>query len=259
MRGQSLKSLIESNGLRWTVNRIDEAMALGRKGDKEGLRPDDFSIRELAEAFLGEDWVRRLAPPNQVNRGRWSADATLLEAGGAIDVTAFSNITGQILFNKILEGWELATMVGDQIVENVPTVLDGEKLPFISQPLTEGGKVHPGMPYEEYGMAEEFIQTVPLDTYGALLSIQKLTIFYDRTAQLLKKANNLGRQLRYNKERRILNLLVQASSAPNFTWKGVSYVPFQSAGTYWSNLLLDRKSTRLNSSHIQKSRMPSSA
>src|SRR5260370_39563808 len=103
-----------------------------------------------------------------------------METGGAVDVSAFPNITGQNLFNKILEGWSLAPMIGDMLVETVPTVLDGEKLPFISQPLTEGGKVDPGQPYEEHGLAEEVIQTRPLNNSGALLSIHKLTIFYDR-------------------------------------------------------------------------------
>jgi len=248
MYGQSLKNLVEGHGLVETSCILNNCLQLGLKDPthEQALRPDQFSMRELAEAFMGDEWVKRLSPvyANQMQfrmtaRGMDPAETRhLLETGGAVDVTAFSNITGQILFTKILEGWQLAEMIGEQIVENVPTVLDGEKLPFISQPLTEGGKVHPGLPYEEYGLAEEFINTVPLNTYGAILSIHKLAIFYDRTAQLLKKANNLGKQLRYNKERRILNLLVSASSAPQFNWKNVLYTPFQSAGTYWSNLIL---------------------
>jgi hypothetical protein len=248
MLGQSLKNLVEGHGLVETTMILQECLRLGIKDPKheQALRPDQFSLRELAEAFCGEQWVRRLNPV-YANQHLWRMTAegvdpgetrALLETGGAVDVSAFSNITGQILFTKILEGWELADMIGEELVETVPTVLDGEKLPFISQPLTEGGKVHPGQPYEEYGLAEEFIQTVPLNTYGALLSIHKLTVFYDRTGQLLKKANNLGKQLRYNKERRILNTLVQAASAPLFNWKGVSYVPFQTNGTYWNNLIL---------------------
>lgn len=249
MKGQSLRNLVEGHGLTETSMLLNECLALGRKDPKheQALRPDDFHIRELAEAFCGEDWVRRM-DTRYDNENRWSITARgaepaqtrqLLETGGAVDVSAFSNITGQILFNKILEGWELAGMIGDQIAQDTPTVLDGEKLPWISQPLTEGGKVHPGNPYEEFGLAEEYINTQPLNTYGAILSIHKLTIFYDRTAQLLRKANNLGRQLRYNKERRILNLMVQAPSAPLFSWKGTSFVPFQTNGTYWNNLLLN--------------------
>lgn len=249
MLGQSLKNLVEGHGLVETTMILQECLELGIKEPKhqQALRPDDFSMRELAEAFCGEEWVKRLNPiyANQsafrmTARGIEPGETRqLLETGGAVDVTAFSNITGQILFTKVLEGWELAGMIGDEIVETIPTVLDGEKLPFISQPLTEGGKVHPGQPYEEYGLAEEFITTVPLNTYGAILSIHKLTIFYDRTGQLLKKANNLGKQLRYNKERRILNTLVQAASAPLFNWKGVSFIPFQTNGQYWNNLLLN--------------------
>ena len=238
MRGQSLKSMVETNGLRWTVERLTEALELGRSRDpvvrKDGLRSEDFSIRELAESFMGRSWVQRLNPATD----RFS-HMSLQEAGGGegVDVSAFSNITGQILFNRILEGWDLAKMLGDELVETIKTEFDGEKLPWISQPLTEGAEVHPGMPYPEAGLAEEYITTPTTRKFGAILSVTKEAIFFDRTAQLLRKGNNLGTQLRYNKERRILNTFLGAASAPQFTWKGVTFAPYQAAGTYWSNTL----------------------
>lgn len=243
MNGQSLKDLVASNGIEWTVERIDECMDIGRRDPRHeaALRPEHFSIRELAEAFCGYDWVRRLNPAN-VRRQLRSETLHLTEAGESVDVSAFSNITGQIFFNKIRDGWELAQAIGDQLVETQKTDLDGEKIPWLTPPLTEGAKVHPGMPYPEAALGEEWIQTPSLDTYGAILSIHKNTIFYDRTGQMLRRANGLGKQLRYNKERRILNTFLGATNPPNqqypsplFNWKGVSYVPYQVAGTYWSN------------------------
>ncbi len=244
MNGQSLINLVESNGIEWTCNKIDEAMALGRRGDREGLRPEHFSLRELAEAFCGWEWVRRLNPNNM----RRTLTVPLQEAGDAVDVSAFSNITGQIFFNKILDGWELASTIGDELVETVKTELDGEKMPWITHPLTEGGKVHPGMNYPEFGLAEEYIDTPSLDTYGGILSIHKNTIFYDRTGMMLKRGGNLGKMLRYNKERRILNTLLGVTNppagqfaSPLFKWKGVSYAHYQTAGTYWSNQIANNE------------------
>ena len=55
---------------------------------------------------------------------------------------------------------------------------------------------------------------------------------------------------------------IRLASAKHFDWFGAYVVGFVTAvggGTLRDLLLGDRKSTRLNSSHIQKSRLPSSA
>lgn len=232
MRGQSLRDLVESNGIPWVQQKLNECMALYRRepNHEDGLRPEDFSIRELAEAFCGEDWVRRLNPQN------FRTGMAILEgAGDAVDVTAFANITGQIFYNKILDGWQTAKAIGDELVETIQTDLDGEKIPWISPPLMEEGKVHPGLPYQESGLVEEYIETPSLDTYGRILSIHKLTIFYDRTAMVMRQANTIGERLKKSWNRRVLNTFLGASGTPAFKWRGVSYTPYQSNGTYWTN------------------------
>jgi hypothetical protein len=66
------------------------------------LRPEDFSFRDLAEALVpdGHQWVRQLDPRNS------SSGVNLLEAGDGVDVTAFLNITGQVIYSKIMEGYQ---------------------------------------------------------------------------------------------------------------------------------------------------------
>src|SRR5258708_13136043 len=96
MLGQNLKQLYESLGAVECVRLLEEGLQTGE------FKPEDFSLREMAESFCGHDWVRRLNPKNTA---RYSiADVT--EAGDGVDVSAFSNITGQIFYNKILSGWQ---------------------------------------------------------------------------------------------------------------------------------------------------------
>ncbi len=232
MNGTSLKLLVAEHGVPRVEALLREGLELGLADPKnrDGLRPEHFSIRELAEAFLGEDWVAGLSPKRMAK-----GFTTLLEAGEGVDVAAFSNITGQIFYNKIREAWDLAKMVGDQLVETQRTDLDGERMPWITWPLTTGAPVHPGMSYPEYGVAEEFIDTPPLQTYGGIISVHKLTIFHDRTGQILKRCGEVGEGLRWNKEHRILDTVLGAPGTPLFKWKGVTFSPYQVNGTFWSN------------------------
>jgi hypothetical protein len=55
----------------------------------------------------------------------------VMEAGDGVDVSAFANITGQLFFNKILEGWEDAERIGEKLVTNFPTKLDGERYDLV--------------------------------------------------------------------------------------------------------------------------------
>ena len=89
---RELKHMYESLGPEPTIKRLREALRDGQ------LKAEDFSLRELAEATVGTEWVKRLDP-------RGGDGVHLLEAGDGVDVSAFSNIAGQIVYSKILEAY----------------------------------------------------------------------------------------------------------------------------------------------------------
>lgn len=232
----SLVEHVRTHGTEQVETLLTEGLYLGlaQPAHADALKPKDLSIRELAEAFCGEEWVDNLGPSRARRRG---GVVPLREAGEAVDVTGFSNITGQIVYYQIKEAWETADMIGENLISEEDTVLDGEKIPWVTKILSNGGRVHPGMPYPSFGFAEEWINTVPLDTYGAMVEVHKLTVFYDRTGQVLREANDIGLTLRRNKEFRILDTILGAPNTPLFNWKGVTYSPYQVNGTFWSNLI----------------------
>ena len=79
------------------------------------LKPADFSIRELAEATLSPERVRQMDPRQ--------GGVCLLEAGDGVDVTAFSNITGQIIQSQILDSYNQEAFVLSKLVSTIPTRL----------------------------------------------------------------------------------------------------------------------------------------
>jgi len=221
MNGQNLKTLYESLGPRGCVHKLSKLL-----GEKK-LRPDEFSIKELAESFCGTRWVQRLHPGNT---GRFTT-RSLMEAGDGVDVSAFSNITGQLIFSKIHEGWEQVATIGDEIFETVPTKLDGEKIPGIGRITGEGQAVHPGMPFPEIGFGEQYWTTPSTIKHGAIVSLTKEAIFFDRTALILRRAAEMGERLKLNIEKRKLAVLAgitvqignESFNGNNHSWKGVAY------------------------------------
>ena len=99
-----------------------------KRSARRHLKPEDFSIRDLAEGLVpdGHEWVRLLDP-------RSAGGVNVLEAGDGVDVTAFLNITGQVIYSKIMEAYTQEAFVVSKLVDTIPTRLDGEKIPGIAR------------------------------------------------------------------------------------------------------------------------------
>ncbi len=212
---RELRRMYEANGPEKTVRHLNEAL---QGGD---LKPEDFSLRELAEATIGGERVRQMDPR--------SGGAQLTEAGDGVDVTAFSNITGQIVQSRILEAYTQEAFVVSKLVDTVPTRLDGEKIPGVGRVSDDVAEVQPGMPYPNLGFAEDYIETPQTTKRGFIVPVTKEAVFFDRTHLVLQRAAEVGEVLGLNKEKRLLDLLIGATN--NYKWKGTDYNTYSANGT----------------------------
>ena len=220
---RELRRRYELDGPERTTTHLREALQQGH------LRPDDFSLRDLAEALVpdGHHWVRMMDP-------RSGDGAQLLEAGDGVDVTAFLNVSGQVIYSKIMEAYTQEAFVISKLVDTIPTRLDGEKIPGIAR-VSEGIEtIHPGMPYPHLGFGEDYIETPSTTKHGFIVPVTKEALFFDRTHLVLSRAAEVGEVLGLNKEKRLIDLLIGATN--NYKWKGTSYNTYQ-ASTPWINVL----------------------
>ena len=157
-----LRRRYELDGPQQTVKHLSEAMAQGH------LKPEDFSLRDLAESLVpeGHEWVRLMDP-------RSAGGVNVLEAGEGVDVTAFLNITGQVIYAKILEAYTQEAFVVSKLVDTVPTRLDGEKIPGIGPISDDVTEVRPGMPYPHLGFGEDYIETPSTTKHGLIVPVTK--------------------------------------------------------------------------------------
>ncbi len=223
LKYRELKRRYELDGADQTVTHLSEALREGH------LKPEDFSVRDLAEALVpdGREWVRLLDP-------RSAGGVGVLESNDGVDVTAFLNIAGQVIYSKIMEAYTQEAFVVSKLVDTIPTRLDGEKIPGISRVTDTIDEVGPGMPYPHLGFGEDYIETPSTTKRGFIVPVTKEAIFFDRTHLVLTRAAEVGEVLGLNKEKRLIDLAIGVTN--NYKWKGTTYNTYQTS-TPWINSL----------------------
>lgn len=221
---RELKRQYDLDGPARTVAVLGEAI------ENKKLRLDDFSIRDLAEALVpdGREWVRSMDP-----RQSGGSFRVLQEAGEGVDISAFSNITGQLLVSRVLQAYQNEAFVGSRMVSTIPTRLNGEKLPGISRVTDTIKSVQPGMPFESLGFGEEYIETPATTKYGFIVPVTKEAIFFDLTGLIGMRAAEVGEILGINKEKRVLDVITGVVN--NYKRNGTSYNTYQTS-TPWINV-----------------------
>ena len=180
-----------------TCQYIGEAIEAGQLGFK------DVSIRDLFEGLV-EDGpaVLRSMDPTRKSGGR-----TLKEAASAVDLSAFSNITGQIIFVSIKKQFELSTMLANMLCTTRQSPFPyGERVPGIGGLGDVAETVDEGQPYPTVGANEEFVDFPRPVKRGFIVPVTREAIVFDRTGQLSTQVNQTAKWLGLNKEKRVLDL-----------------------------------------------------
>ncbi len=174
--------------------------------DSKQVEAKEFSFAELFEEFVPDGRELR-----QSFNPRYGGNSMLLEnagQGGAVSTGAFANITGQIVYSRIMDAYNAPGFIGDQLVETIPTNFDGEKIPGIGQIGDEAEAIQEGNPYPMAGFSEEWIETPSTIKRGFIVGVTKEAIFFDRTGLILQRAGDVANWIRVNKEKRILDLVL---------------------------------------------------
>lgn len=194
---------------------------------KKELRGGDFSIRKLFETFVPDG--REIVDSWSANEGKGTG-VQLRESG--VSTSDFSNITGQIFYNQLMESFENPALIGTQLVETVPTNLSGEKIAGISALSDDIETIGEGKPYPRAGVAEDFVETPETTKRGVIVPVTKEAIYFDRTGQLLEQCRKVTETMALNKEKRILDSVLGITSSYNRKNRGVVATYGDNAGNH---------------------------
>jgi len=189
---------------------------------------------------MGREWVDNLHP----KRGRYYSGALLEADGSAVAFSQFSNITGQIFFSMVKDGFDQEVQPFSQLIPTKPTqILGMEKIPGISEVGDEFSVIGEGMEYPNFGVSEDYVEIASKEKRGGTVPVTKEAIYADKTSDLLPKCRGLGKWLKINKEKRLIDVLIDENAGAKSAalgghrlhWKGTSYATYQ-ATTPWDNV-----------------------
>lgn len=228
-RHQGMRRLYESSLRDRNPRRFFEDFGAALRAKE--IKPSEFSIRRLFEEFVegGREIADSWNP-------RQTGGVNLLEAGSAVDTSAFSNITGQIVYSEILQKMEMEEMVFSGMIPTTPTQFNGEKIAGIGRIGDEAEIVGEAQVYPTVGVNEDWIETPQTTKRGMIVPVTKEAIFFDRTGILLERCREVGEWIAVNKEKRAIDCVIDENSTVHrYKWKGTSYATYQSS-TPWDNV-----------------------
>ncbi len=196
---------------------------------------EDLSIRDLAEAVVphGEEWVEGMD-------SRWSGRRQQLFEDDAIMTTHFTQLTKQMVYMKMLEGFENEDYV---FLKNTPKVntkyLYGEVIPGVTNLGDVAETIQEGNEYPRAGVTEDWIRTSPPQKRGFVVPITKEMVFADNTGAVIRRASMVGEAMGLNLEKRAIDCWIDGNRTDHrYNWKGTVIATYgDSSGTHnWDNL-----------------------
>lgn len=224
------------------------------------LRPEQFSLAELAEGIIGPSW-RSLFNPESSGLNKFAQAKAILEAtnpgdtrallestGIGIDPTAFANINtftsvvGGLVEVKILEAFSNPALIADRLCPAEPTKLNGQKIIGVNHIGDKAEIRKPGMPHARAQFNERWVETPETVENALAVDVLKETVFFDLTGQILQMAASVGEELAYRKELRVIDTIIGVTNS--FKYNGTAYNTYVTSRTQGylndqSNPLLD--------------------
>lgn len=211
---------------------------------KEGLqlKATEFSLRDLAESIIGEDWARQMSPDTVTRVALQEQERPLLEAGtNAVTATAFANInaftavvTG-LLEISVMDGWDNPEFIMEQIMPSEKTrmfqgrkVIGTTRLGDVAEPRI------PGMPTKRAGFGERWILQPSTVENALSCEVTQEAVFLDLTGEVLEQANDVGYWTHWRKEIRQIDAFIGVTNT--YSYKGTTYNTYLTAST-WDNYI----------------------
>jgi hypothetical protein len=201
--------------------------------EQKELRPRDFDFGRLFEACFGWHNFRSCRHENAMAHD-------IMEAQGATSTAAFQSISGQIVYNTIMEKYMSEEFTFTQLIPTVQTQLSGEKIAGISQLGDEATVVPEGDPFPLVGVREDYIETPETKKRGFIAPVTREAVFFDRTGVLLDRLGEGSYFLGLNKEKRAIDCIIDENTTDHrYRWRGVTIASYgDNTGTHtWDNLV----------------------
>lgn len=163
----------------------------------------NFSVQDLTETLCGEDWHRG-------NAATATQGMELREADGLpVTSTHLKQITGQLLFSEIRAQHDAEANVFTPLIPTIPSIIKGtEIVPSITNiDPDDFESVAEGQEYPTVGVTEEYFTLPSKDKKGGIIQLTREAIKFDKTMELVKRAQMIGKALGVLREKESIDRL----------------------------------------------------
>lgn len=202
------------------------------------LRSDSLDFGKLFTECFGWEEFRACREGNRLAH-------EVFEAAGAVSTAAFQNISGQIVYNAVLEAYEAEEFIFSKLIPSKQTPYNGEKIAGVSEVGDEDQVVGEGQDYPLASVSEDWVETSEPVKRGKVVPVTRESVFFDRTGQVLQHCGDVGKGAGANKEKRIVDAIcdinggaTDARTGHRYRWRGTSIATYgNDSGTHtWDNL-----------------------
>ena len=186
-----------------TIEDLREALDRGLRGEPGGLRPHDFSLRDMAAAGI-------MVGGEPIGLGRLveacSGQAILEDA---LDTTAFATLTRNVVNVAVLEGYQLPAFVLSAAVRQINGPKLFPRVPGVSLPQ-KGDRDLEVAEAEEIptvGMSDEYARAGQTVKHGAIVPITKEVVMADDTGLVLESASRVGELIGMERETTLTDIV----------------------------------------------------
>jgi hypothetical protein len=149
----------------------------------------------------------------------------------AVDPTQFATLVGVLLSKKIMDAYEAAPKILDQLVTPFTSTLETDRIPgaYVKGTLDT---LRPGEPYPHTGDIGEKYVTVTGEKRGEILDITEEAVTFDQTGLVMLRAAQFGERAAMDREQRGLYTIL------DLTVSGTNYYAWYPSGTrsaLWAN------------------------
>lgn len=216
-----------------------EANSLLREAFASGdVRASHIDLGRLFVECFG--WSEYAACRNKDQLMHDVLSRALTEAEGAVNTSAFLNITGQIVYSTVLDAYQSEDFVFSKLIPEQPTVfLQGEKIAGVTRIGNEVAVRNEGDPYALAGVGEDWIFTPPIQDRGFIVPVTWEAVFSDRTGQLMERIRETAYWSGYEKEIRAIDCVIDENVTKHrYNWRGTTIATYgDNSGTHtWDNL-----------------------
>jgi len=161
-----------------------------------------FGLRRLYEAIVGPDLpMHRWMNPGQEQ----AANKMFFEEVSGPRASAFTNITGKMVLDGVLEGFTAESLVADQLFEVFTDRNDGGRWGGMDWIDDDSIEVKEGHEYPNTDFAEDYVDTPFSTKRGLKIGVTREIVHFDQTGLLMQRSRMVGERVSVNRENRMLD------------------------------------------------------